>query len=118
MARYRTYSIAFNRQVVQEYLAGEESLRGLATRHRVSRNLIRLWIKKYEGGEFNEEAALASTLEEYESRIALLERKVGQLTIENDLLKKTLPPSRQMSDANGSIVSGPVSSPVARGVAR
>jgi hypothetical protein len=33
----------------------------------------------------------ATTLEEYETRIALLERKAWQLTMENDLLKKTLP---------------------------
>ena len=41
MARHRTYSIAFKRQVAQEYLAGE-SLHGLAKRHDLARNLIRL----------------------------------------------------------------------------
>ncbi len=70
--------------MVQEYLSGEVSLHALAKQHRVSRNLIRLWLKKYEGGEFTEEASL----EEYEARIAQLERKVGQHTMENDLLKK------------------------------
>ena len=107
MARYRSYSIEFKRQVVQEYLSGEESLHALARRHRVSRNLIRIWLQKYEDGEFTEEAALASTLEEYEARIAQLERKVGQLTMENDLLKKTLPRSRSKNVAGSSIVSGP-----------
>lgn len=88
MARYRTYSIEFKRQGVQEHLSGEVSLHALAKQHRVSRNLIRLWLKKYEDGEFTEEAAvLAASLEEYEARIAQLERKVGQLTMENDLLK-------------------------------
>lgn len=111
MARHRTYSIEFKRQVVQEYLSGEESLHGLAKRHRISRNLIRLWLKKYEDGEFTEEAALASTLEEYEARIAQLERKVGQLTMENDLLKKTLPPSRSKRSVGSSIVSGPKGCP-------
>ena len=56
------------------------------------RNLIRFWIRfwlaKYEAGEFNEEAAMAASLEEYEARIAALERTVDQLTMENDLLKK------------------------------
>ncbi len=41
MARHRTHSIAFKKQVAQEYLAGE-SLHGLARRHDVSRNLIRI----------------------------------------------------------------------------
>lgn len=107
MARYRTYSIEFKRQVVQEYLSGEVSLHGLAKKHRINRNLIRLWLKKYEAGEFSEEAALAFSLEEYEARIALLERKVGQLTMENELLKKTLPRSASASGASASIVSGP-----------
>ena len=107
MARYRTYSIEFKKQVVQEYLAGEDSLHGLASRHRLSRNLIRLWLTKYQGGEFNEEAAMADSMEEYEARIAALERKVGQLTMENELLKKTLPRSRSMNGASSSIVSGP-----------
>jgi len=74
--------------VVQEHLAGEESLHGLSKRHRISRNLIRLWLVKYQAGEFNEEAAIAVSIEEYEARIAALERKVGQLTVENELLKK------------------------------
>ena len=33
MAKHRTYSIAFKRQVAQEYLSGDESLHGLAKRH-------------------------------------------------------------------------------------
>ena len=49
MARHRTYSIAFKRQVAQEYLAGE-SLHGLAKRHDLARNLIRIWVAKYEAG--------------------------------------------------------------------
>jgi transposase-like protein len=111
MARYRTYSIEFKRQVVREYLAGEVSLHGLAKRHRICRNLIRLWLTKYEAGEFTEEAAVAASLEEYEARIAALERKVGQLTMENDLLKKALPKSRSPNGASSSIVSGPPASP-------
>jgi transposase len=107
MARYRTYSIAFKREVVREYLAGDVSVHGLAKRHRICRNLIRVWLAKYEAGEFNEEAAMAASLEEYEARIAALERKVGQLTMENDLLKKTLPSARSPSGASSSIVAGP-----------
>ena len=111
MARYRSFSIEFKRQIVREYLAGEVSLHGLAKRHRIARNLIRLWLTKYEAGEFNEEAAMAASVEEYEARIAALERKVGQLAMENDLLKKTLPNARSPSAASSSIVSGPPVSP-------
>src|SRR5690349_9001318 len=54
MARHRSYSTAFKRQIGQEYLAGEVSLHGLAKRHDICRNLIRLWVEKYERGEFDE----------------------------------------------------------------
>ena len=41
MAKHRSSSIEFKRQVAQEYLAGE-TLHGLAKRHLISRNLIRI----------------------------------------------------------------------------
>ena len=52
MARHRSCSIAFKRQVVQGFLGGE-ALYGLARRHDVSRNLIRVWVAKYEAGAFD-----------------------------------------------------------------
>ena len=60
MAPHRTDSIAFKRQVVQEYLAGE-TLHDLARRHDLSRTLIRLWVDKYEAGTFDEDAEADST---------------------------------------------------------
>ena len=65
MAKHRTHSMAFKRQVVQEYLAGE-TLHGLARRHDLSRNLIRIWVDKYEAGAFDEDAEAANTIQEYE----------------------------------------------------
>jgi transposase len=56
MAKHRTHSIEFKRQVAQEFLAGE-TLHGLAKRHGIYRNLIRVWVQKYEAGAFDEEAA-------------------------------------------------------------
>ena len=70
---HRTHSIAFKRQVVQEYLAGE-TLHGLARRHDLSRTLVRVWVDKYEAGAFDEDAEAADTIQEYEARIAALER--------------------------------------------
>ncbi len=53
MAKQRNYSTEFKRQVVLEYLTGE-TLYGLSKRHDVSRNVIRLWIARYEAdGELN-----------------------------------------------------------------
>ena len=49
MARQRSHSIEFKRQVAQEFLAGE-SLYALSKRHDISRQLIRVWVQKYEAG--------------------------------------------------------------------
>ena len=54
IARHRTYSIEFRRHVAQEFLGGE-TLNGLARRHDVSRNLIRVWVAKYEAVAFDDE---------------------------------------------------------------
>ena len=110
MARpYRRHSVEFKRHVVQEYLAGEESLHGLATRHDVCRNLIRAWIEKYEAGAFDEDRETASSLRGYQAKIAALERKVGQLTMELDLLKKGRRFAHRPRSGRSSIVSGPPS---------
>src|SRR5919106_603634 len=72
MARHRSHSVAFKRQVAEEYLAGE-TLHGLAKRHDISRNLIRIWVAKYEAGAFDEDAKAADLLQAYEARIGALE---------------------------------------------
>ena len=48
MAKHRTHSIEFKRQVALDFIAGE-TLHGLAKRHDISRNLIRIWVKKLMG---------------------------------------------------------------------
>jgi transposase-like protein len=76
----------FKRQVAQEFIAGE-TLHGLAHRHDVSRNLIRIWVRKYEDGAFDDDAQAADLIQEYEARIAALERLVGKQALELEFLK-------------------------------
>jgi len=71
---------------VLEYLAGE-TLYGLSKRHDVSRNVIRLWIARYEaGGAPNDETTAGDLLQDYKARIAALERLAGKLALENEFL--------------------------------
>src|SRR6478735_6715043 len=77
MAKHRIHSIEFKRQVALDFIAGE-TLHGLAKRHDISRNLIRIWVKKLEAGAFDEDARAADLLREYEAKIAALERMVGR----------------------------------------
>ncbi len=110
MAKHRTYSIEFKRQVAQEYLAGE-TLHGLARRHGVSRNLIRIWVAKFEAGAFDEDAEAADLLQEYEARIAALERMIGRQALEIEFPKGALKSAARPRDATTSVIAGPVVSP-------
>ena len=89
MAKHRTHSIEFKRHVAQEFLAGE-TLHGLAKRHDICRNLIRVWVQKYEAGGFDEDAAAADVVQRYEARIAAFERLVGKQALELEFLKGAL----------------------------
>src|SRR3954453_21518887 len=81
MGGHRTHGIEVTGQGAQYFLAGE-TLHGLARRHDLSRNLVRIWIQKFEAGAFDEEAIAADTIEAYEARIAALERLVGRQALE------------------------------------
>ena len=110
MTRHRSYSIEFKRQVAQEFLAGE-TLHGLAKRHDISRNLIRLWVERYQAGVFDEDAAAADLLEQYEARIAALERLVGKQALELEFLKGALKHGPRPRSATTSVIAGPAASP-------
>ncbi len=116
MAKQRNYSTEFKRQVVLEYLAGE-TLHGLSKRHDVSRNVIRLWVARYEtDGELNDEATAADLLQDYKARIAALERLAGKLALEVEFLKGALANARLPKNATSCVVAGPKVSPSARDV--
>jgi transposase-like protein len=78
MRKHRSYPVEFKRQVAQEYLAGE-TLHGLAKRHEINRNLVRIWVAKYEAGSFDNDVIAAELVQTQEARIAALERLVGKL---------------------------------------
>lgn len=48
----------------------------------MTRNLIRVWVRKYGEGAFDDDAEAADLIQEYEARIAALERLVGKQALE------------------------------------
>ena len=105
MAKHRTHSIEFKRQVAQDFIAGE-TLHGLAKRHGV---------KKLEAGAFDEDARAADLLQEYEAKIAALERMVGRQALEIEFLKGALKSVPRPRSASTSIITGPTASPSPKG---
>ena len=109
MARHRSHSIEFKRQVAQEFVAGE-TLYALAKRHDLSRQLIRVWVQKYEAGGLDEDAQAAELLQEYETKIAALERMVGRQALEIEFLKGALRNAPRPRSATTSVIAGPTGS--------
>jgi transposase len=109
MAKHRSHSIEFKHQVAREFLAGE-TLHGLAKRHDLARNLIRIWVRKYEAGDFDDDAEAADPQQEYETRIAALERLVGRQALELEFLKGELRFGRSTRSAPTLVIAGPPAS--------
>lgn len=88
MTTRRKFTREFKLRVVHEVEAGK-SVAQAAREHQVHSNQIDKWrrdLRQYG------ERAFAGNGHAYtdEARVAALERKIGQLTMENDLLKKVL----------------------------
>ena len=110
MARHRSHSIEFKRRVAQEFIAGE-TLHALAKRHDVSRTLIRVWVKRLEAGTLDEEAQAADLLQDYEAKIAALERLAGKQALEIEFLKGAVRSAPRPRSATTSVIAGPMASP-------
>jgi transposase-like protein len=110
---YRRHSPQFKLQICSDIRSALISRRDAQKQYNISANLVQLWLTQYDRGELDGEEVEATVVAEYETKIAALERKVGQLTMEIDLLKKT-PRVRLVTDSeNSSIISGPKVAPFA-----
>jgi transposase len=107
----RRHSPEFKLRVCQEIRSGVFGRAEAGKEYGLAASVIQHWLRLYDRGELTGDVAEATIAGEYEAKIAALERKVGQLTMELELLKKT-PRLRLVSDsASSSIVSGPPAAP-------
>ena len=116
MAKQKPHSTELKREVVQGYLAGE-TLHGLARRHNLPRNLVRIWVDEHvyptqsgdlgEGAVLDDVAALAHAVYECEMRIEAVERLVAKRAAEFEARRNpqpqgqespSIPPSPEDSD--------------------
>ncbi len=108
---YRRHSAQFKLQLCQEIRSGGLGRRDAQKKYSLSANLIQLWLTQFDRGELTNEEAEASVIAEYEARIAALERKVGQLTMELDLAQKTPRTPTVNGSEKSSVISGPAPAP-------
>jgi transposase len=98
MRNQRSFSLEFKRQVVEELISGESGPAQLCRRHDIAPSLLYHWKKQYSRGKFSNEPTEEGALR---NRVEKLERLVGKLTLENELLKKGLQRSLSQSQRNG-----------------
>ena len=83
----RRFSTEFKVRLVESYLAGDGSIKGLATQAGIDHSLLHYWVKRDQFGEPTLDVAREEAIAETGLKITALERKVGPLTIELELLK-------------------------------
>ncbi len=71
-------------QLVEAYLAGDGTVIGLADEHGIRHSLILIWAEECRKGELTLDVQREEHLQNYQLKIAALERKAGELTIELD----------------------------------
>lgn len=85
---YRRHTVQFKLQLCTDIRSGVLGRRDAQKKYALSANLIQTWLTKFVRGELTSEEVEADVIAEYEAKIAALERKVGQVTMELDLVKK------------------------------
>lgn len=98
MRTKRTFSKEFKRQVIEEVLSGEISTAAACRKYTIAYPLVQRWKKDYSLGRLDNEP---TTPAGYEERIARLERMIGKLTMENEILKKALQQTLSQKKKNG-----------------
>ncbi len=95
----RQFKKEWKLQVVEEVESGL-SLAEASRRYEVHPNLVRKWRELYRK---NGDRAFAGHGNMYreEAKVAVLERKIGQLTMENEFLKKLIEANRRLRKENG-----------------
>ena len=116
--RHRRHSTEFKLELVRKFLDGRNNLHALAKAHDIARSLLRTWVAKHARGELTPEVVRTESARDAQARIVALERKVGQLTMELDALKKGDRVEVQLRNGRPLIVTGPRVGPSRRGAGR
>ena len=104
MRARRRFGAAFKRAVVEELLAGVSTQAQICRRYELCPTLVRAWREQYAQGKLADPEQVSRSQEQ---RIQELERMVGQLTMENALLKRAVAYTLQRRSEASSPISGP-----------
>jgi len=88
--RTKSYSATFKQEVVEEFLLGAKGSVQIARERGIDITTLRKWRRDYEQHGAEAWSNVAVPAPTNEDKIAQLERVIGQLTVENLVLKKAL----------------------------
>jgi len=100
----RSFDNEFKKQVVESIVSGTATQAELAREHRISPVLLNRWKKEYETGKFFENVD-SKDLAKLELRIRELERLLGKVTLENEMLKRARDLNTNQKKDSSSIVT-------------
>ena len=83
----RSFSNDFKKQVVESIVSGTSTQAEMAREYKISPVLINKWKKDYKSGKFFENVN-SHDMANLELRVRELERLLGKITLENEMLKK------------------------------
>lgn len=104
MPAHRHHPEAFKREVCLQIRSGLIGRREAQRRYRLSDNLLQTWLSRYDAGPSALAPAPVDVHADCEARIALLERKIGQLTM---AIASSQAPDVQPVSAPASIPASP-----------
>lgn len=87
MKKRRSFSKEFKREIVETIVSGQASAAEIAREYHISPILISKWKKDYKEGKFFENNN-STDIARLKLKVRELERLVGELTMENRMLKK------------------------------
>jgi transposase len=107
MSNRRKFTVNFKQQVAEEVLAGRFTAAQIARKYNITSGTVSTWMYKYQSGYYG---AVVDSVENdpahLKARIAELERMVGKVVLENDVLKKAARLSLVSNRAGSSVISG------------
>ena len=101
----RKFEREFRRQVVEELLSKISTPAQIVRKYGISGGLLQNWKQQYAKGKYGNEPEEVEGLKE---RVRELERKLGQMTMDNDFLKSACQNLAKSPKKNVNLFSGQV----------
>ncbi len=100
----RSFGNDFKKQIVESIVSGSATQAELAREYNVSPVLINKWKKDYRAGKFFENVD-SQDMAKFKLRVSELEKLLGKITLENEMLKKIRDLDTMKKKDNSSIVT-------------